>query len=270
LTRARAVESGDYLPEVAESAAQGTVADIYDDIRTVLGLPVVNLVYRCLAVEPGRLQGIWRSLRRNLTSRAVDSAAEKLVAAARPPGMLPAAGLETAGLGANDLVLARATLDAYARGNSRNLLAMHALLDGCRGSGVDAEPAVPATAASILPMARLDDLAPEALDRLRSISAALVGDEKPVLVPSLLRHLAARPLLLDLLWRAVEPELVPALASKRDAVTDEARRLASTLPFAVSRLDRQAERGIAQRFAAAMSTLLVTGETFRATLGERG
>jgi hypothetical protein len=263
LTRSGAGESGDYLPEVAESAAQGAVAEVYDDIRAVLGLPVVNLVYRCLAVEPGRLQAIWQSLRRNLTSRAVDGAADRLVEAARP-----AEGLPRAGIAAEELGLVRATLDAYARGNSRNLLAMHALLDGCRGTGVDDEPAAPATIRPILPMALLEDLGPEELDRLRSISVALVGDEKPVLVPSLLRHLAARPPLLDLLWRAVEPELMPTLGSKRDALTAEARLLAGALPFAVSRLDRPEERRIAERFAAAMSTLLVTGEAFRAVLGE--
>jgi hypothetical protein len=269
LTGARTVQNGDYLPEVAESMARGVVAETYDDIRRVLGLPIVNLVYRCLAVKPDRLEAIWHSLRRNLTSRAVDHAATGLIEAARPARTLPAAGLETAGLDAEELALTQATLDAYARGNSRNLLAMHALLDGCRGRGVDAEPAEPAAAGPILPMARLDDLDPQELDRLRSISRLLVGDEEPVLVPSLLRHLAARPPLLDLLWRAVEPELVSTLAVKRAVVTAEARRLAGALPFAVPRLDRSAERGIAERFAAAMSTLLVTGEAFRAALGSR-
>jgi hypothetical protein len=66
------------FPEVPEGEAQGVVADIYADIRNVLGLPVVNLVYRCLAVEPTHLASIWRTLRPNLTSRRADEEA--------PPG----------------------------------------------------------------------------------------------------------------------------------------------------------------------------------------
>jgi hypothetical protein len=266
LTRARTAPPVEYLPEVAEADARGAVAAIYDEIRTVLGLPVVNLIYRCLAVEPERLESIWGSLRPNLTARTVEDAAARLVEVARPGRPGPTVAIATAALAADTFALTQATLDAYARGNSRNLLAMHALLDGCSGSNLGGEPAAPATARAILPMPRLEDLDPADLERLLSLSTSLVGDDRPVLVPSLLRHLAARPPLLDVLWRAAADELTRSLAAKSDSVTAEARRLTGMLPFPVPKLDRPAERHIAGRFAVAMSTLLVTGEAFRAAL----
>src|SRR5262249_31484148 len=75
---ARSLSSA-YLPEVSEAEAQGRVAEIYEEIRRAVGLPVVNLVYRHLAVEPERLQAVWAELRPNLTTleaeRLVDRAA---------------------------------------------------------------------------------------------------------------------------------------------------------------------------------------------------
>ncbi len=47
------------VPSVLESEARGEIADIYADIRKVLGTSVVNLIWRNLATMPGgRL--IWR------------------------------------------------------------------------------------------------------------------------------------------------------------------------------------------------------------------
>ena len=43
------------VPSVLESEARGEVADIYADIRKVLGTSVVNLIWRNLATMPGAL-----------------------------------------------------------------------------------------------------------------------------------------------------------------------------------------------------------------------
>jgi hypothetical protein len=268
LTSTRTAQTGDVLAEVAEHDARGRVADIYADIRAVLGIPVVNLVYRCLAVEPARLDTIWRTLQPNLTSRAADEAATRLVGTARrQSGAASRSPLTATGIDATELSLAHATLQAYARGNSRNLLAMHTLLDGCPGSDHGGEASDPPRPQAILPMAKLDELTPETLGLLRTISTSLLGDEKPALVPSLLRHFAGHPQLLDLVWRALQPTL-PSLASNREDVTGQARRLAAELPFPVSRLEAPEERRIVRRFAIAMSTLLVVGETLGATFPE--
>jgi len=258
------------LLEVAEADAEGSVAEIYEDIRRALGLPVVNLVYRHLAVEPARLAAVWRALRPNLTSRAADAAARRLVAAAVPPAVTPlsAAILAEAGLDADRARLARATLDAYARANSRNLLGMHALLDGCPGTRERADTLEPPTAAPILPLARLDALPTATIELLSEMSAALVGPEKPVLVPSLLRHFASDLPLLALLWTALRPATGATITASSDAVAAKARELAAGLTQPVAPLEEQSDREIAARFVVAMSTLIVTGEAFRAAIAE--
>src|SRR5437868_9161864 len=51
------------VPSVLESEAQGEIADIYADIRKVLGTSVVNLIWRNLATMPGALEWTWSTIR---------------------------------------------------------------------------------------------------------------------------------------------------------------------------------------------------------------
>jgi hypothetical protein len=119
-----------YLPEIPEADATGRVAELYDDIRAVLGLPLVNLVYRHLAAL-GCLEAAWTQLRPNLSDAAVDAAANELIAPARidfPP--FSAAALEAVGLRHSEVATLLETFAAYNHANPRNLLALCALLNG--------------------------------------------------------------------------------------------------------------------------------------------
>src|SRR6476661_493975 len=51
------------VPSVLESEARGEIADIYADIRKVLGTSVVNLIWRNLATMPGALEWTWSAVR---------------------------------------------------------------------------------------------------------------------------------------------------------------------------------------------------------------
>src|SRR6185295_7738918 len=51
------------VPSVLESDARGEIADIYADIRKVLGTSVVNLIWRNLATMPGALEWTWSAVR---------------------------------------------------------------------------------------------------------------------------------------------------------------------------------------------------------------
>lgn len=259
-----------YLAEVSETDAEGSTAAIYGDIRRVLGLPVVNLVYRHLAVEPAALERVWRELRPNLTSSIAERAARRLVDQAVPPVAvpIPAGALAAVGLDAERARLVRATLDAYARANSLNLLGMHALLDGCPGNVEPRETVEPPPAKPILPMAQLTTLPPTTLKLLDEMSAALVGGEQPRLVPSLLRHFADDPPLLALFWTALRPAAEAELAATRAAVATEARGLAAELPQPVRPLEERTLCETARRFAVAMSALLFAGEALRVAIAE--
>ena len=47
--------SADPVPVITEAEATGNIAALYADIRTTLGVPVVNLIWRHLAVFPDGL-----------------------------------------------------------------------------------------------------------------------------------------------------------------------------------------------------------------------
>lgn len=260
------------LPEVAEAAATGSVAETYADIRRVLGLPFVNLVYRHLAATPGVLEETWTQLRPNLTSAGAEEAAEQLTPAALPGVIpIPRSALAAAGFSAEETALASATLDAYARANARNLLAVHSLLDGCSGDrqlGSGAARA-PEPAEPILPMADLAALTPAAAAVLDEMSLAVTGPEEPRLVPSLLRHFARSPCLLALLWTVLRPALEEEAAAARAAeLAGHARELAARLPHPVRPIADGEARQVLGRFAAAMSQMLVIGELLRSALAE--
>ena len=53
----------DPVPAITEAAATGEIAAIFADIRRVLGVDVVNLIWRHLATIPGALPWSWRTLR---------------------------------------------------------------------------------------------------------------------------------------------------------------------------------------------------------------
>ena len=261
--------SAERLAELPEAAATGRVAEVYADIRAVLALPMVNLVYRHLATKPGELVECWAALRPNLASRAAASAAEKLAALASPAGVaaLPRASLAVAGLTGEQVPLARATLAAYRRANSLNVLGMFTLLYGCPGRGASAEEAAAPPAKPILPMASLEHLTPAAAALLDEMSLHALGGDEPRLVPSLLRHFAGNPCLLALVWAVLR--LPTAEATHRaERVARRARELARALPYPVAALDDAAERAVVVKFSDAMARMLGLGEMLSAALAE--
>lgn len=255
------------LAELPEAGATGRVAELYDDIRAVLGLPMVNLVYRHLATKPDVLEKCWAALRPNLASPVAVAAAAELAALAPSGGVraIPRASLAVAGLAGEQASLAQATLAAYRRANSLNLLAMFALLDGCPGGGAAARAVAARPAEPILPMASLEELAPATAALLGEMSLRWVGDEEPRLVPSLLRHFAGNACLLALMWAALEPATADA-AEGAERVARRARELARVLPYPVTALGDPSERAVAARFSRAMARMLLLGEMLSAAL----
>jgi len=120
-------------------------------------------------------------------------------------------------------------------------------------------------------MAALERLPASTRALLDETAALLVGTEKPVLVPSLLRHFAHDARVLVAV-RDVLRVQGDELASRGRAVAAQARRLVAGLPAAVEPLDDEELRQVAARFVAATSSLLVAGETIRSALTpkERG
>ena len=70
--------SGDPVATISEADATGDIAALYSDIRATQGVPVVNLVWRHIAVLPGGLGWGWEALKPLYASGTIDAEAEAL------------------------------------------------------------------------------------------------------------------------------------------------------------------------------------------------
>ena len=258
-----------YLPEVPEREAEGLVAELYEDIRQVVGLPIVNLVYRHLAVEPKRLEAAWNQLRPNLADAAIDSGAETLLTTASLDiPALSAPTLEAVGLDRRGLDAVAATLAAYNHANPRNLIALLALRHGASGSG-SPRPARREGEAGweILPMADLGSLDAPTLALLEEMTGAVTARGETTLIPGLFRHLAQYPVLLALAWTALRPSVEGrALARTANAVARQATGLAVALPHPVEATRDPETRSVLRRFTETIPRMIVVGVALSGTL----
>lgn len=260
------------LEEVAESEATGRVAEIYDEIRTVFGQPFVNLVYRHLAVTPELLERTWVALRRLLASPASADAAAELAESAVPHVVeIPVQALGAIGIDASEFAEIVATIDAYTRANTRNLLGMTALLEApTTGSDTDhrRSTAGQVPSAVLLPLRDLRDLEPPVRALLETMSPAITGDESPLVVPSLWRHFGHRPALLALLWTVLRgPLLDDSMARHAAELTQSAKLRVPHLSAVDISLDPFQARTI-DRFRSSMARMVLCGLMMRTALVE--
>jgi hypothetical protein len=188
--------------EVPEAEAKGEIASIYDDIRTIIGVPFVNLIYRNLAGIPGGLAEAWSFLRPLHASNATAHFGSKLVQQASLPDLpkIPATYLEGAGLTINDRKQISAILDFYIRGNMMNLLAMSALTQKYTCNWVTPPPVntyprlIPLEYRNIKPLVHHNQLSVASL--VDSLNKLGEGSTPDIVAPSLFRHLAHWPMFL--------------------------------------------------------------------------
>lgn len=232
------------LDEVSEAAARGKVGEIYADIRATLRVPMVNTIYRHLAVMPDALEWAWSAIRPHMQSGAVARQAEALrrdvervLDLARPA---EAGGLAVpAGQGRE----AARLVQAYDAANRLNLIAFTQLLHQADADGPTADiapHAAPGTpGAGDTPMASqdlpaipaLDTLAPDVLARVRRLNQ--FGEPAaPTVVAGLYRHLAVWPPVLAEVEAWLQPwDRNGALAQARVAAVRSAAGQAASHPL---------------------------------------
>ena len=110
----------DPVPAVTEAAATGEIATIFADIRQVLGVEVVNLIWRHLATIPGALPWAWATVRPLYVDGTVAAEAAALRKNLDLPKLppFPAETLAAAGLPGDNLTTIRNILAAYHRTNA--------------------------------------------------------------------------------------------------------------------------------------------------------
>lgn len=235
----------DPIPAVSEAAATGAIAEIFADIRRVLGVEVVNLIWRHLATLPGALPWAWEMLRPLYTDGTFATEAQILHNQLELPQLpaFPSELLAAVDLADQDIDLIRNILAAYDRTNAMALVALSALLYRLEGQ----EPTPPDRTASggakgtpeavasipLPPLPALTELREPVAKLVLSLNRLGTRRENPVLA-SMYRHLAYWPAYLALSWTLISPldadgsldRTIAALLAKARA---QATRLAARL-----------------------------------------
>ena len=236
--------AGDPIPAVSESEARDDDARLFQDIRQVLGVPVVNLIFRHLATFPGCLAWSWSVLRPLYASGQVAEAAERLGKGRPLPAVGPVTreGLRRAGVDAKGEAAIALILDSYNRSNAMNLVALSGLLDWLRAgtparrvpAGSDPasrspSPRAPGTSERLPSLLSPEDMVAATRALVLELNAFGERGDGHVLV-SMYRHLAHWPGYLELAAGLLRPLHADGRLSRLvdDALGDaraEARRL---------------------------------------------
>lgn len=220
------------LPEIKESDAVGEIASLYDDIRAVIGAPIVNLIFRNMATVPGCLLWAWGTIRPLYISGEIPKAADALTAKVMPGHRADLCqAIDSAGLSQSDVSNIDRVLDTYGRANPMNLIGLKiidlALDNTPQEQGLTRVP--PLSESALLKPTGLRDLLPMTdpltapaitQDVLNRLARQIHGGDTGV-IPSLYRHFGGWPAFLEHL----EPALEPVLSGS--AFETEAQRMLS-------------------------------------------
>lgn len=200
----------DPVPAITEAAAIGETAAIFGDIRQVLEVDVVNLIWRHLATIDGALPWAWGTLRPFYVDGSVRHEAVALHGELALPPMrtIPAEVFAGLGLRPVDVTAIRDILAAYDHTNAMAVVALSALrarLDG--HAQRDAQPLrpVPAVARTKLPrLLDLSDMQAETATLVMALNGFGTRRSGAVLA-SMYRHLAHWPSYLSFAWLLLTP-----------------------------------------------------------------
>jgi hypothetical protein len=235
----------DPIPAISESEATGLIAEIYEDIRRVYRVGVVNLIWRHLATIPGGLPWVWSTIRPLYVNGTVGREAVALRAALSLPELppWPTAALMSAGLQDEDIAGIRTVLAAYDRTNAMALIAFLTVqfrlervslpLDVVVRAPIPV-PAEPERELPLPPLLALTDMSPSTAELVLAINGLGAIHREPILA-SMYRHLAHWPAYLALVWTVLAPvkfdqRLDRAIEDAIAQVRGRARCLAAQLP----------------------------------------
>ena len=190
----------DPFPAIAEAAATGETAAIFDDIRVTVGVRVVNLVWRHLATIDGALPWTWAAVKPLYAQGMVDCAAVAFRRRMTLPVLTSLAGEQPPSV---DAVLA-----SYDHSNTINLFALGALTAWLRGDAVaqgvpEAGPRLQAPDLPLPKLALVEDTPAETWAIVLRLNR--FGDPRQVILASMYRHLAHAPGFLHKLESALAP-----------------------------------------------------------------
>ena len=234
------------LREIAEAAATGDVALVYEEIRLTYAVPYVSSLFRHLAVYPGLLPWAWGILRPALLSGAVQRLAWQRVDIAELPPLPPLSRevLARLGVDAARLPAIRTVCASFARVSPINLVVAACLArllgegqSGAEPAAVTLEPAdLPPPLPAMPGMVPAAEMTRETRAVLATFETELAGE---VFVPGLWRILAHWPGFLGSLSVSFAPLLRdPAVLEACERI---AERITAIAPSVLATLDPPVE-----------------------------
>jgi hypothetical protein len=249
----------DPVAAIAEDTATGALAEIFEDIRQVLAVKVVNLVWRHLATIDGALPWAWSCLRPLYVDGSVGLKARALRRTLALPSAPSPTAAVFAGLGLDRDALRGIgdVLDAYDRTNAMALVALSALCSVLAGgvpAGVSARQRVAERprAISLPPLPVLNELSRETAALVVALNGFGTRRSEPVLA-SMYRHLAYWPPYLAFAWLFLAPiDADGRLTAAIDEARSTAARHAAALLPAMGHPPSALSPGLASSIAAAL------------------
>jgi len=254
--------AADPVPSIREADATGDIAVLYDDIRATLGVPVVNLIWRHLAVLPGGLSWAWATLKPIYANGAIAAEANALRDGLQVPTLpgLTAPALSSVGLGKVDLKQINVILASYEQSNAMNIIALGALVARLEGIQTVSKRFSTTRSVSQLVEGRMPPLL--TLDEMSSDVRALVNGLNAVggraeILASMYRHLANWPPYLGLISALITPMNADG---RREAVIlgviAEGRRRAASLAGALATPEDRIDAGIQNDIGTALNRFI--------------
>jgi hypothetical protein len=222
------------VPSILESDATGEVAEIYADIRQVLGTSIVNLIWRNLATVPGALEWTWIAAK-PLYRGPAPGYAEAVRRAIDLP-VVPSFSRDTlaaAALSNDDVVRIRDILDSYHHTNALALVVLSALVmqfEPTRTETVGPSDVAPPRLGATLPeLPPTQSLKPEVVRLIEELNG-FGEDTDKTLIASMYRHLGYWPSYLSLVRTMLVPlEANGQLHTLTRSIRDLARSHGSAL-----------------------------------------
>ncbi len=189
------------FPAIGEADASGETAAIFADIRSTVGVRVVNLVWRHLATIDGALPWAWQAVRPLYLAGLPDQAARRFRHTMTP--------LRLSGLDSPQPTSVDAVLASYDHSNTINLFALGALIAWLRE---ERDAGAPLLGGERLPV---PDVALPKLATQQDVSAGTWGlvlrlnrfgdSPQPLILASMYRHLAHAPAFLARVEASLKP-----------------------------------------------------------------
>ena len=120
----------DPVTAIDEAKATGQTAQIFDDIRTTMEIPIVTSIWRGLATMDDSLSKVWTAAKPIYTTGAPLNALNAMPNALElpVPKSLFSPQLQKLGIRPDDLQQIRNIINAYNKSNGMNLMALSALI----------------------------------------------------------------------------------------------------------------------------------------------